>query len=35
VDSVRQALREVAQQVGSKVCGKHLHCLSPSNFLFS
>jgi hypothetical protein len=23
VDSVRQALREVAQQVGSKVCGKH------------
>lgn len=25
VDSVRQALKEVAQQVGSKVCGEHFH----------
>lgn len=35
VDSVRQALKEVAQQVGSKVCEKSPHKVSRSNIFFS
>lgn len=33
VESVRQALREVAQQVGSKVCGSKILGSSMSDFL--